>query len=468
MSAELLLRLLEYFAGIIIVLALLFVLMEAARKFDRLKQRSYLTMALGSFLLILWALMRAMGLNAGVLQLTFGIVQISGFFLLGAGYLTLHHQEGDEFETVPPTVTDPKSITDSKESWVALLTGEGKPIESTAQGKAKGALTPEPDDDKVVQKETVVTETTPKKMAGVEEAEKVQASEVSTSTPVEETVETKVKPIPAHGTVDLSYLGSRKRSQKESKAPAIKIDTPVAPDMTKKSPEQSTEHKAEEPKPTVEKPPQTRDELLDDLFPLESKTKDHEPEVTLLPGELRLSKDHPSKTDSKMAAVGLAGLLGNQELLMLWPQAAVVLVVFFIIMELIPYRKIRGNSLLLGGFAVLFGAYIFQAYTSQQARPLMIIIGLILEVIGFACLGGASWLKIKGKITHHFLTIVSVFYLILLSLAIITATIITRDMNSLSLLLNLTTGLLIVALPILHGVAYSHGKTDTNEGHHER
>jgi hypothetical protein len=77
-------------------------------------------------------------------------------------------------------------------------------------------------------------------------------------------------------------------------------------------------------------------------------------------------------------------------------------------------------------------------------------------------------MKIKGKITHHFLTVVSIIYFIILVLTIVLAKFIVKDVTSLQLLYLLATGTLIAMLPITHSLTYSHpAHTKPNEGPHE-
>ncbi len=470
MSAELLLRLLEYFAGIIIVLALLFVLMEASRKFDRLRQRPYLIVAFGAFLLIIGALMRALGLNAGTLQLPFSIIQVAGFFLLGIGYLSLHHDRSEE-EDVPaiPEVTEANNTEDTadkkiEQDWVALLTAsEKQPTEKASKAKPidKGSVKSVDGPSKPEAKVAVEPKQKEKEAASAKlEASSSSGEKTSSSadtTPSTPLSSTKPEPSPESSAIDLSYLATRKNKIKSTKTAASQKEKSVS--LEAKPQPTGTKVDAPSPEAKTKQPEskQTREEILDDLFPIEAKSnsKASEDESSLLPGEIREKPTKKAKT-AMNPAIALTGLLGNKELLALWPQATVVLIIFFIIIELLPYRKIRGNGVLLIGFTVLFASFIFQAYTSQAPTPLSTVGGLVAEVIGFACLGASSWLKIKGKITHHFLAIVSVFFIILLTVAMGVATVFGSDTTNLSLVLNATTGLLIVALPILHAIAYSH------------
>lgn len=152
-------------------------------------------------------------------------------------------------------------------------------------------------------------------------------------------------------------------------------------------------------------------------------------------------------------------------ILTLWPDLIILALIVLIILALIPQRHQLGNSFLLIGFVLLLLYFIISSFiTPQLSGPKITdnsagfysLLSRLVEVSAAAMIGLACWHKIKGKVTHHFLKIVSLIYLVLLILTIGLALLIVSDLESLQLVLLLMSGVLITILPVIHAFTYSH------------
>jgi hypothetical protein len=152
-------------------------------------------------------------------------------------------------------------------------------------------------------------------------------------------------------------------------------------------------------------------------------------------------------------------------LMTVWPEIAASVLIFWILIALLPQRHQTGNGWLLIGFVLFFAYFVASIFLSPQLNGPSLtansagynsLLVRILELVAASCIGAASWQKIKGKVTHHFLKIVSLIYLVLLILTIGLAFLIVTDQTSLQLVLLLMSGVLITILPVIHAFTYSH------------
>lgn len=429
MSAPLWLGIGHYLLGVLVIFALLAALMETSRQFDKFHDSSYLLLASGYFLLLVWSLVRAMTLTTSLLQITGVIGEVVGFICLAIGYY--YHQRS---HPVDDDVLETASTHMNKEptqGWLKLLSADREPAEEEASED-----TTEEDDSGLKAAESQSVDDATVSDAGVIK------NDTADNEPVEEPKKPAKKRKKLEGDIDLSYLASRSQSTKRS------ISDPS------------------------EKTEETREEMMDELFPVKNSqpnapTKKVEPPVDedeRLPGEV----GHDQSFQVALLANGLAG--GNW--LTVWPELIVVVVIITLILALIPQRHQRGSAWLLAGFSVILLANLLALFLAPQLAGLMLktdaagystLLIHLIEVIGFGLVGVASWLKIKGKVTHHFLRIVSIIYLVLLVLTVGLALVIVHDQTSLQLLLLLMTGVLITILPIIHSLTYSHPYQPLNE-----
>lgn len=456
MATELWLGIAHYSLSVLIVFALLVALMEASRKYDRFRQPSYLWLATGYFLLVVWILLMAVSIVPSILESLAVIAQLLGFGSLTIGYYQRGKtHEAEEDLTVAPIIA--RGNTKST-GWLSLLTTP--PI-----------ITSSVDEEKE-QDEVPDQLTTSDKSDGSDE-DKLDAVESEAEVPTTETVE----PIPAQsskvskrkskrmassGEVDLSYLANR---QRKDKAPSVE---PLVESYSKPAAEETARK-------------ETREEMMDDLFPLnqdaqsETKIAPNSPKNTaeeaLLPSERPVASKEVKKAMSKKRppkppkSVAPALLLAGSGLEAVWPDVVLIFFLALIILCLLPHRHQRGNGWLLTGFGLLLG---LQLVLLSGALPLdslgpAFAIG-VAQVMAYGCLGIAGWYKIKGKVTHHFIKIVSLVYLTLLVLTIGLAFLIVRDTASLQLLLILMTGVIITILPIIHALTYNHPHQPKVEG----
>lgn len=477
----------QYFVGIIIVLALLFALMETSRKYDKYREWPYLVLAIGYFALLVWSLLRATIINADVIRPILTACQLAGFLLLSIGYISEgQHETARQSADEPVLEPQPEPTKPTKKSnlpWVNLLSANTELDDPAAEEKEiieedeSATLAPKPE-EKSVESADPATAKGPAFSKGMEKQVTTSASTAPTPTPaVTASVDTPAEPetpIPptkkktkkeaaANEPVDLSYLMSRKKKAAMTAKTEV-TSTPVpAPTETKES-------KAA-----------TRDQMIDELFPV-AKTEDkadplvdpnaEKQATTTLPGEHRDTADEkpqkPTTNTSAPAAIALASF-STDRLIAHWPEITALVLLLIILIELVRNIKTRGHALLLSGFFLIFASQLIRfLLVSNGPGAYLPYLELALETLGFVLVGIASWLKIKGKITHHFLTVISVIYIIILILTIVLAKFIVKDTVSLQLLYLLATGTLIAMLPITHSLTYNHpAHTKPNEGPHE-
>lgn len=481
------------------MLALLFALVESSRKYDKYREWPYLVIAIGYFLLLIWSLFRAMMLQVDIIQIIMVISKVAGLLALSVGYITQrHHEDTTQANDKEPVLTKAKESEPVKKSnvpWVTLLSAQDlhlpeqqpdtKDLDEALSGKSdKTSVDAETDGaqnettvntDTEAADQTNVQKTDDKTTEKAPETEQAAISPSSTtdsSTTAPEKPK-KTKKVKFDGPVDLSYLAQRKPKKKSSDTTK---DLGTATD-TSADPIQQ----------------ESREQIMDELFPVQSQEPKSEPladkkesaaasSSTVLPGEHRdTSKDKkaaPSKTKPNMLAAGVISTgISVETLLPYWPHIAAIILMVVIITELSRNIKSRGTAIQVLGFTILTGQAVWQllwlgpitesigAFNFSNPLPL---ISLTIEAIGFILIGVASWMKIKGKITQHFLTVISIIYLVFLILTVGLAKIIVKDAISLQLLILLTTGTLIALLPIVHSLSFSHpAHTKPHEGPHE-
>lgn len=152
-------------------------------------------------------------------------------------------------------------------------------------------------------------------------------------------------------------------------------------------------------------------------------------------------------------------------LLTIWPEAFALLLTAWVMVALLPQRHQQGSIWLLIGYAIIFVATLAALFfnptltgpmLSPGSKGYLSLVIQTIDLIGFSLIGLASWIKIKGKVTHHFIKIVCIIYLLLLILTVGLAMVMVHDQTSLQLLVVLITGLLITILPVIHSLTYSH------------
>lgn len=485
MSTELWLDIIRYFIGVLIIFTLLVSLMEASRKFDRFHDSTYLLLATGYFLLLVWALLQAMSLGNGLLRITAMISQLIGLICLAFGYhyfaKTYAIDDDSSSESVstqrPASIAPAETAANSTPPPASMTTLiKTQPIENSQAGPAKKA------DNRADWVKLLAVDSTPPPVlvspteALVETIEKLDDTTADKSIRPSPPIEKKAKPLaaakpnavnwrgaqpatspPADNTVDLSYLSKRTRKVNQKVRRIEGLEPSAANQAGNSTP------------PPTEK---AREEIMDELFPVSKKTT--KPEAALLSNPATKEPAAPNKSakpikndtalpgeeaaiSKKNASAGLvAAGFGLEDWFSAWPEVAAAVIYLVLLIILIPQRHYRGHNLLISGFAIILLSAIASILFASPANAYLGLGIPSLELIGFALIGAASWLKIKGKVTHHFLRIVSIIYLVLIILTIGLATVIVRDQISLQLLLLLMTGVLIMILPIIHAMTYYH------------
>ncbi len=413
MTPELWLGLGHYLLGVLTIFTLLVALMETSRKYDRHHDSAYLWLATGYFMLIIWALTWATVLTASSILIFSNIVEAVGLICLVIGYHLNRQLHNDDEDTMPSPqttlpITNRVHTHDWTDAFVARFHQEAKESETEAAT----------DDNKP--QTSIVEPPVEKKVDAPIVADTDLAVEPPQVAPTKKT-----KKLDRDGDVDLSYLSSRRK----------KVETRVAqPKQLAELPSVPTVADPGPSKPT----PAKREKMMNELFPLSTQPKNESDD--LLPGE-RLKK---------VTAI-FALPFGSLSSVAIWPEIASFVLALILVVILIPQRKHRGMVWILTGFILLalssLGSLLFM---SHPLGPVMI------EAVACGCIGFGSWIKIRGKVTHHFIKIVSLLYLLLLLLAVGLASVIVHDLTTLQLLLILMTGVLITILPIIHALTYSH------------
>lgn len=516
----------QYFVGIIIFLALLFALMDSSRKYDKYREWPYFVLAIGYFFLVIWALLRATIISTDLLASILSYLQLAGFAFLTIGYLAEQHHEQkhaanpladlpdfshpvpetDEtvtpVKTVPDTMSDteidttteekqheptatviamPKSkpapapakskSTRSVPDWVKMLSSdeEIEPADTPDEDEAQNSLT----DVKKVKAEPKTEQSLETSLSDAinnkSETEQPDSSTLSSESTAESTEEMKSTPDTGkkikkstskkqidNGPVDLSYLAARK-SKKAAVVPSTKSQSAKI---------------IEKPTDKPLKSQAKREKMMDELFPVAQDTTVDEPIITpdqalsdsttVLPGEHReMPTEMPPKSSKKALGVLAlnASLLNTHYIVDHWQQTLPLLLLLILIFQTTRFSRTRGNSLLALGFLLIFASSVINGSS---------YVILAIEAIGYVAIGIASWIRIKGKITHHFLTVISGIYCIILALTALLAQIVVADDMGLQLLLLLCTGTLIALLPIIHSLTYNHpAQTAPTEGQHD-
>lgn len=445
----------HYLLSVLIIFCLLVALMEASRKYDRFREPAYLFQAIGYFLLSIWALLQAISLQPGILLAISVVSQILGLLFLAAGFYIYHHFH--------PLAEDDDSAAKAKPGFVLKLSKKHQDLMALLSANSVEPTTALSDESEDSLSSKDALDTT--------EADKI--TDISEAPAETDTVQTSVEDIPSEQlsapseSVDLSYLVSRRKLKKSKKEKAIKNSAPG----------------------TTE----SRSELMDDLFPLNHPSTGVPDEPTHLPGEISpdaadaasttpMAKQKvkqtlanktakPSKTSIKKSnsepapAILLLGGLTNVDWLALWPEFSIIFPLLIILVILIPQHHERGRGFLIGGFVTVLVATILSLfwapatlgpYLTSDTVGLSALALKVLSVVGYGLVAVAGWLKIKGKVTHHFLRIVSLVYIVLSALTVGLAIVMVKDQTTLQLLLILITGVLMTILPIIHSLTYSH------------
>lgn len=532
MTAELWYSLLQYFVGVIIILALLFALTEASRRYDELHLWPHFLLATGYFLLIVWALIRTLPVTVGSLQLAGQISQILGLLTLAYGYISLGHKDRPPVHSEPakPASLPPKLPLSHLPLPLPTTAPPPTPLPQRPPGDKppqlrKSALpTPElkppaheekkPEEKKVEGKKaedwvTMLTAKEPFHTAPHDDRANetdMKGKETISAAVEDKTSKSAESAKPAHsekedrkdGQVDLSYLANRKRKSGDGLGLGAtgekKVGTPLYFGQNKEKTipltNQLNDGKKEttntEAKPQLPSPPapqgdnkpasdqETREELMDDLFPL----KNHE-EVkpiadnsaskqvaTELPGERR------EKSNGKEPmAIGLLASGTSTGLVALTSDSIVAFLLFIIMVNLFTLLRHKFNNRhLLLGFTALFLSSLGQLIENlgPSLPPVFTEYGVFiklltvaLEVIGFGLIGSASWLSIKGKVTHHFLTVVGLLYGLLIAATVGIALTFVTSTRQFQLLIFAISSILIVILPIIHSLSYNRPATSS-------
>ncbi len=505
MPVELWYRIAQYFIGVLVVLALLVALMETSRKYDKYHDWPYFVAACGYFSLLVWALLRAMALENGLFGTISSLAQLIGYIALAIGYRSIHqhhqalHQsQSSESNHEGADSGKDKGVQSSQKDWVRLLSAKESDISQAAEEETAEAQLPT-----TSQMDTITSRQEANKAGSSDESALTQEEQSVEVKPTEaSTVISQPKPAPKKsrskakissddGIVDLSYLAQRNRKKnriQEQTAPISPADSketlPALPENNTVIGEPSDQpKKLKKSKKKVE-----RDQMMDELFPLahpQEKAKlDFMVDTEVLPGETTAIKEETEPEEIKPAkkrsvksklpmAIGISTSLNISTLMSaLITLAAIGLTVIYTAQE----RKSRGGQLLMGGFIVLFVAAVLISFYGAPTliNPPFIsfddyiqLLIIALQLIGFVMIGSANWIKIKGKITHHFLVIVSIIYGVLLLLTCGLSAVMVKDETGLQILLLLMTGVLITVLPIIHSLAYNHPQELVPEISHE-
>ncbi len=509
MSTELWFGIIRYFISIVIILALLVSLMEASRKYDRYRDSAHLSLSIGYCLLIIWGLIQAIGLTSSVLTLAGTIIQIIGFISLVIGYRLLKPLPHDFSELDTPDSTHSMTPTESPIS-------DGKPVQELNDSTRK-------------EKDTIASRTAPDWVTLLAATEVEQLPQSNQSETAEQSLLTEsVKPIDqpmAEGlnqsTLPVQSASITKMSPKKTKVdPSIPVDLSYLAQRKRKSTATETVTSAV----STQKPaPESRQDMLDDLFPLKHKKQKPEQQKppkmaeqpqqkqpddqqgqremseinhddAILPGEHHEHMKSPvsvSKKPAKIAAANqgtpkvsdkkkispsrpkivpaAAGLVMNgfsgAHLLSVWPLLLLFCLLVYLVSLIWPQRQQKGQSILALGLIfltlsllvdLLFGSLVFIDLDFSSPGQWLSLVGFICQAIGYILIGIASWQKIRGKITHHFLTIVAGIYGVLILLTAGLAVVVAKDEASLRMLFILITGVLITLLPIIHAFTYNH------------
>jgi hypothetical protein len=368
MSVEFWYRLGSYYLGIICVLALLFCLIEASRQFEHSRKWQPLVGASGFFFVIVAIILQTVLLDNEQYSLFITIAQIIGFVGISVG---LHAHKPSESHA-------------SSELIKQKSTDVTPPVEATpaTEGFDWVGLLSNPINNKS-RKALHVTETEPVKTEPAAPSKtEIKAEPKATKKPDKT------------ATVDLSYLANRTRKKKNA-----------------------------------ELPPESRDDMMNDLFPVEKKSK----KAAVVP-----------------TALGMIGVTPIAPLIVLVTIASIIL-------GLIPRIHKTGNRPILFGFSILLIVWLSRVIID----PLNLTDGMNLaiqavEAIGFSFVGFGSWMKIKGEASHHFATILCCTTLGLMVITTVLGYYYVTQSDSLQLLLYFCTGVLIVIIPIIHATIFDH------------
>ncbi len=462
-----------YLLGIVIVLTLLFALMDSSRKYDKYHQWPYLSLATGYFFLLVWVIVRSMLLNYYLTDWLQLGCQLLGLLLLAIGYTAEHmvEQPLPTEKSVPhvPPLHHADLLHAKHEDKVSQPTKEAanepkleKKEQLTAHNKkdlpdwAAKLVAADENQPKITRRE----EDEPAKVtkpAVVESHLPGETAGKKTDLPAKKKGSTT-----ATDTVDLSYLSAKTKKAKSQ--PEIA----ATPNKSKPANE--------------EQPAQSRAEMMDDLFPIAKVTSDDTPlaasatesetKVSERPkaakkdpiAPMAIEKKAPATVKTKAKDMPIALLLAPAgfDLSSHWHIYLTLFLLLVIIFQLLRHHKNKAHSLLAAGFVVVLASSVLNLFSESIKglfglnNPSTIVLVTLVEAVGFSLVGLACWQRIKGKVTHHFLTVVSLTYLVIALLTVGLATVIVRDDTSLQLLLLFSSGSLIALLPIIHSFAYNH------------
>lgn len=452
MSAELWLGLVHYLIGIVAVLGLLVVLMETSRKFDRHHDGPHLLLSVGYFLLLVWAILKAMSLSVGPLLNAAAVFQLLGWLMVAIGYYRLHHEQIDE--EVEPSAVDSSPVP-SKDSrplpaWIKLLADERettatKPdnIATAGEGATNSIEQTDPTDSVEPLVERAAA-------SSVEEDHILPGAITDQSASEHKPKVKRVAKTISDGEVDLSYLAAKRKPKAVNPIQSIG-------DSTEEAPANSQAEGLNVDTSTIPPSPEKRDELMDELFPMEKGEKVDD----------KVKSKKTAKVRKVKPPVVLAGLLATSGDLSswfnYWPEVSTIILLIIIIILLLPSRRVRGNGWLIGALTLHLLGQTTQLFINPILDGVLsagvgwkVMLGEVIIMLGAVLLGIAGWSKIKGKVTHHFIRIVAIVYAVMLMLTLGLTFVIVKDQTTLQLMIVMMTGVLITILPIIHSLTYSH------------
>lgn len=349
MTFDLWLAIGHYLFGVFVILALLVALMEASRKFDRFRDNSYLMLATGYFMLLIWAAVSALDLQVSVLHFMAISFLWLGLIFLSFGYAshrvahptdeeTPTEKSKKEDEATPAPKPKTKSNNKDKPAWVQLLSADSPPPTDT-----------ESTEDEDGEDDTEVAETVTAEEANLDDAKgsaeeltvrpdnSVESSPVSSEASSEPDEDSSAKDAPVEKAskpeaplkkvskkkllaepeaADLSYLSSSTRRRYKAKlkdepevepekpedAVVVEPETPedladeeseetvapvVTPEPTSKTKAKTNTAAPKDVKKATTKPDKSekREELIEELFPIEKAPQADAENDDMLPGE---------------------------------------------------------------------------------------------------------------------------------------------------------------------------------------
>jgi cytoskeletal protein RodZ len=277
MSVELWLGIGHYLLGVLVIFALVVALMETSRKFDRFHDNSYLLLATGYFLMVVWALIRAIAVGPSILQFAAIVCLLLGLLCLAFGYYFHHQAHPTDSEEDNTSAKESKKTpkVHLKEEWMRLLSADEEQPEPKEEPEAETLMK----DVSTEEQEKPETEEKPPESTPEAEPAK-QEKPAEGPKKAEKIIKAPADAVDEPEEIDLSYLASRSKKAKAPKQAPVK-KAALEPKIESVKPEKIEKQN----KPVKE----SREEIMDDLFPLAhqvKKKKVAKPTVVdTLPGE---------------------------------------------------------------------------------------------------------------------------------------------------------------------------------------